>query len=375
MMSGLFFDGFNILLVSSMAAYLFVINQIVKAKFDTGSIHYFLGYFFLGVLGFSYTWYSSYFNISLNFIIPVAFFIISMGVLSLAIRCYLGSLEHSKFHFGLSIVFLPLPFIFSATSSLMLIEAAVTFVFIPPVAYLTVTTTLKQKNFGLSVLVVGLLLIILMASLQLVAVWYDSINLLVPYIYIGHASSFLFIGLGLLTSLLIKETQKFQQLALIDPLTRIYNRRGLGEVFSTLFEQKTNQQKVLLGIVMDIDHFKRVNDTYGHLCGDIVIEKLADILRSSTRKSDLCCRLGGEEFLLLVVVNNQEEGLTIAEKLRQNIESQTICCSEATMTFTASFGIAKWTDNDTLDELIKRADIALYQAKEAGRNKIVVYID
>lgn len=257
----------------------------------------------------------------------------------------------------------------------MIIEAAVTFVLIPPVAYLAVAKMIKEKDFGLSILAFALVLIILMASLQFTAIWYDSINLLVPYIYIGHASSFLFIGLGLLTSLLIKETKKFQQLALIDPLTRIYNRRGLGEVFSTLYEQKIHQQKVLLGIVMDIDHFKRVNDTYGHLCGDIVIEKLAEMLRNGTRESDLCCRLGGEEFLLLVVVNNQDEGLAIAEKLRQNIEKQTICCSDATMTFTASFGIAKWTDNDTLDDLIKRADIALYQAKEAGRNKIVLNTD
>lgn len=168
-----------------------------------------------------------------------------------------------------------------------------------------------------------------------------------------------------------------------DELTQILNRRGLLTALRPIFdeisfeqsnpEKRKNVRLSTLSVVFaDIDHFKKINDTFGHAAGDEALKKVAEILREGTRGIDAVGRWGGEEMILGLLGADKNDAAKIAENLRAKIENTPIVLDFATMTLTASFGVAELNKEKTLDELIDKADKALYQAKEGGRNKVVV---
>lgn len=173
------------------------------------------------------------------------------------------------------------------------------------------------------------------------------------------------------------EVQKLQEQlreqALHDPLTGLYNRRYLDEAMGReLIRSARNKQPI--GIVMcDLDHFKAVNDTYGHLAGDEVLRVFAGLLRKNSRGSDIVCRFGGEEFLLFLPDMPPDVAYQRAEQLRTSLAAQRITSGANVIRVTASFGVANFPGNGkTQDALIRAVDAAMYQAKEAGRDRVVV---
>lgn len=177
-------------------------------------------------------------------------------------------------------------------------------------------------------------------------------------------------GIRLICSLrrernLRQEATRFQELAGRDPLTGALNRRGFEGAFGSLLACRGPDAP--LGVLMlDLDFFKRINDSMGHHAGDEVLRQLARILRSHMRDGDLCCRYGGEEFMLVVPGIASARLRLLAEKLREAIE-QGIACNDKPVT--ASLGIASGTMEE-LTVLVRRADDALYKAKSAGRNRV-----
>ncbi|STX41805.1 sensor histidine kinase [Legionella donaldsonii] len=161
-----------------------------------------------------------------------------------------------------------------------------------------------------------------------------------------------------------------------DPLTNLYNRSYLEEFFSRELQRAKRQNNNLAIVMMDLDHFKKVNDTYGHEAGDIVLIEVANLLARNIRETDIVCRYGGEEILLLLVeVNSAEEVYERIDQLRQEIGKLEISFQGKLLErITASFGIAMMPEHaDTQSALIEIADRALYQAKKQGRNKVVYY--
>ena len=126
--------------------------------------------------------------------------------------------------------------------------------------------------------------------------------------------------------------------------------------------------------LLDIDHFKKINDKHGHLIGDHVLREIAAIAKRSLRESDVICRWGGEEFLLLLKNCSLEKATSIAENLRSTIAandfSRTTDLAKGRLSLTVSMGVAEYKSNESEDSMFERADIALYQAKEAGRNSV-----
>jgi diguanylate cyclase (GGDEF)-like protein len=122
----------------------------------------------------------------------------------------------------------------------------------------------------------------------------------------------------------------------------------------------------------DLDLFKKVNDTYGHDAGDTVLKGFSEILKANTRQSDMCARLGGEEFLVVITHSDKEGVKTVVERIRQQFENNKVIVGTATIAATASFGIAGFsgTKPPDLDALVARADTAMYAAKQKGRNRI-----
>ena len=159
-----------------------------------------------------------------------------------------------------------------------------------------------------------------------------------------------------------------------DFLTNLYNRRYFSEVSKNIINVSRREEKSSSIISIDIDYFKKINDTYGHSIGDEVLKELAKILQNSTRKSDIVARFGGEEFIILLPFTSIQGAKKIAEKLRRTVEKTPVQIDNIiTVPFTISIGIAAIEENDTMiEEVLNRADRALYQAKKNGRNQIVI---
>jgi len=123
-------------------------------------------------------------------------------------------------------------------------------------------------------------------------------------------------------------------------------------------------------MMLDIDHFKKINDTYGHLAGDFVLKEIAKIVKNLIRKSDICGRFGGEEFVILLPNTKLSGAMKLAERIRETIQNHTFDFNGKKINVTVSIGITSVGVNDSYESLISRADEALYEAKEKGRNRI-----
>jgi len=167
---------------------------------------------------------------------------------------------------------------------------------------------------------------------------------------------------------LIEKSTILEKNAATDFLTQLHNRRKFDTLILYEIEQIKRYKHADLSIILlDIDNFKTVNDTYGHDMGDSVLRDLAKILKTSSRESDICSRWGGEEFALSLSHTNIEEALLVAQKIRILIENYNF---EKNLKITCSFGVAQYKITDTYESLFKRVDKALYEAKNTGKNKV-----
>jgi diguanylate cyclase (GGDEF)-like protein len=165
--------------------------------------------------------------------------------------------------------------------------------------------------------------------------------------------------------------ERAETLARIDELTGLKNRRAFMEEGNRLFNQAKRFHHPFSLVMLDVDYFKQVNDTYGHIIGDSVLESLAEILRAVVREIDIVGRLGGEEFALILPETSLTDATVLAERLRMQIANHTVTSAKGEISFTSSFGIATCALNDTsLDQVISKADEALYRAKNSGRNRV-----
>ena len=173
-----------------------------------------------------------------------------------------------------------------------------------------------------------------------------------------------------ITDLRTAET-KLVEMATQDFLTGLLNRR---ETFRRLDEELQRSRRLATPfsvLLLDLDHFKQVNDVHGHSAGDLVLQAVAAALRQGVRPYDLCCRYGGEEFLVILPETALEDAAGIAERLRRDIENLKITAAKETaLQITASIGAAALLGHETIDQLIARADEAMYNAKSTGRNRV-----
>jgi len=168
-----------------------------------------------------------------------------------------------------------------------------------------------------------------------------------------------------LHQLIEERTRELEDLSVTDQLTRLYNRRKIDEILATEIEQARRYNHSFSLILIDIDYFKKINDNYGHLVGDRVLQALSKLFSSNIRKTDMVGRWGGEEFLILSLEKDPQKVLIFVEKLRALVDNHRF---ETVKNLTCSFGVAHFTRGDTVDSLLRRTDAALYEAKSAGRN-------
>lgn len=168
--------------------------------------------------------------------------------------------------------------------------------------------------------------------------------------------------------------QRLARLSREDGLTGLYNRQAFNEFLLQAWHQAERYKNPLAVLIMDMDHFKQINDQHGHLAGDTCLRQVAELIKNSLRQSDICARYGGEEFIALLPNTDVTAAELLAERIRLNVQSHPGAWDGQTIALSLSLGVSAITPHShsmTATELIDRADRALYQAKAAGRNRVV----
>jgi diguanylate cyclase (GGDEF)-like protein len=176
-------------------------------------------------------------------------------------------------------------------------------------------------------------------------------------------------GIGALSLTInqIRTSNRHKSDAMTDPLTGLLNRRAL---FGEKVTETASNTAIL---VMDLDHFKTINDQFGHAAGDRVLRAFAEVIFSNIRAEDVAARLGGEEFCIVLSASSPKAAAAVAERIRSTLETKTFPTSAGVIHATVSVGIAiRSSEPETLQALLSRADAALYQAKAAGRNRVQI---
>ncbi len=160
------------------------------------------------------------------------------------------------------------------------------------------------------------------------------------------------------------------QMVYTDPLTKAKNRAAFNDMIEREYKLANRNSKHLSLIFVDLDHFKSINDDFGHECGDIALASVAGVIKDTVRSSDIIFRYGGEEFVILLSETGFDKAGEIAERIRAAIENHTLAYGMQTLNMTASLGVSTLLGNDNIQSFINRADGAMYKAKKAGRNQV-----
>ncbi|MEX2664879.1 sensor domain-containing diguanylate cyclase [Candidatus Uabimicrobium amorphum] len=169
-----------------------------------------------------------------------------------------------------------------------------------------------------------------------------------------------------------KMAKKMEELARTDPLTKLFNRRYFLEKLEEEKNRSGRSSKPFSIVLIDVDHFKSFNDSYGHSCGDFVLQSIANIMKETIRKQDIVARWGGEEFIIMLPETSITGCKTVAEKIKNKVASQVYTYQNKEMSVTITAGVAMHNSDSDIDECIKKADDALYKGKKHGRNEVVI---
>ena len=179
--------------------------------------------------------------------------------------------------------------------------------------------------------------------------------------------------LAVINETLRKKNKELHELSITDSLTGLYNRKHLMETLENEVARSKRHKHDFSVLVIDIDHFKEYNDTYGHLAGDEVLSRLATVFKESVRSCDYVARYGGEEFILVLPEIGPEDGVKAAERIRKKVAKENFAGDGETIQVTVSVGVASYPkDGDDSQSIIRHADTALYKSKESGRNRVVL---
>lgn len=277
------------------------------------------------------------------------------GRLILGIICLLSSL---------SVFFLPAREMFA-------MQATVAALFFTATGILCARRALSERNVGDAIIGYAGLLMLCGVPIALYQQFVSNNYSLAQTINFGvHSWAYALVVVGFLASVLIEYQQHLSHLATEDPLTRLLNRRGLEDVLNISFAQAARQGLETSAIMVDIDHFKKVNDNFGHETGDQVIRAVARTLTRMSRASDVVARTGGEEFLLILPETSLGAARVLAERIRGAISDHPQVVEQQRIAITVSLGVACAHGEVDLDGLSREADRAMYIAKRGGRNRV-----
>lgn len=200
--------------------------------------------------------------------------------------------------------------------------------------------------------------------------FFTYFNTVISFISIIGFNMFTGVEFSYVRGGLITENSMLDTYATYDPLTGLLNRRSTDKQLKLLYDANYHKEDAFSVIMCDVDHFKLVNDTYGHDVGDVVLKEVAKIIKDQVRDHDIVGRWGGEEFMI-VVHDRKVNALILAERIRENVEAHTYKAGNVELNVTITLGVSSYHARSDLKGLIKSADLKLYRGKENGRNQVV----
>jgi len=324
--------------VTALTALLYIIYSQINQNFEPSSIQVLMNLLQLYILPFS-----------LLFISTLTFW--------------------DRFHRLTNLLLAIAPVVAAAGSLFIIINIKEFYIYLPEI-YLIVIWTFSISGLRLVHATISASIIFLIASFVGYYFLFDSAFFLIHLLWLFSAFSF-----GLLNAFLIEKSniqtflkeQKLEYIATTDRLTGLNNRSKIETVIIDEIERAERYKRSVSVVLVDIDHFKSVNDSYGHHVGDIILKEFALVLKNGVRKVDMVGRWGGEEFIIILPETNIKVAEKAAEHIRINVETFSFSVIKQK---TASFGVSEYIHGDSPQSLINRADKALYKAKENGRNQI-----
>ncbi len=254
---------------------------------------------------------------------------------------------------------------------MFLVQGSVVTVFFAATGLICSWRSVRQRNAGDAIIACSAL----MMTLGMPVAMYYSAAAGAPArgeaIALGvYSVAYALVAIGFLASVLIEYQQHLSSLATLDPLTRLLNRRGLEEALLVSMAQAARRGSPTSAIMVDIDHFKQVNDSFGQETGDQLLRQVAEILTRLSRSSDVVARTGGEEFLLVLPETELDAARLLAERIRTAIGERPLVIDSQRIGVTASLGVACIVGQLNLDDLSLEANRAMYLAKRGGRNRV-----
>lgn len=337
--------------------------------------------------------------------ISFALFLLALSILPISLgytqtSCAVVFVSNSLYAIAVSLLFIGIAYIRAPKKNIILICSIISIITILTFAYFTLVTPsvsarIKIRSFFIIIMsIIGIyinragqvqdnkapllllnaILMINAIAMSLRLIWAYTEIPVIHYLSISEVHKMAYI-LMIVTSITISFTvfwilterliSKIHSASVTDELTKLYNRKGLEEFLATRLPIKRDSCVSI--ILADIDKFKRINDTYGHHYGDLVIKNFSTILREQCRSDEVCVRYGGDEFLIILLNSPKDTSMKIAHRIQKVVAAQSI----DSITYSVSFGLTEMTANDNWDRLIRRVDSALYTAKANGRDCLV----
>ena len=261
------------------------------------------------------------------------------------------------------------------------------FLLVPASFYVTYTAKKYKHPFAVSVLISAITMAVYIFSIVFPNDNYETLyeyspalttitvvsNIVITFILLGIFSFMYTLEMRNSSATLENRTRQLKQLSSVDPLTKLANRRSMTEKLNISMHLLKKDKKTFSVIMGDIDDFKKVNDTYGHDCGDKVLVMVADTISSQMRDGDFVCRWGGEEILILVN-GNIEAAKSLAERILNKICSNVVTHENKTIKVTMTFGVAQANESFRIEDFIQQADNRLYYGKTHGKCQVVAEI-
>lgn len=358
-------------LIFSTASIVFVIFSLQSRDLPAASIRLFKIFFVFSVIGWILLAARDLYGPTHHLIPPGTMFIVSSFLLMIAVTQPTENLKKILAIGLLHIIPLYANFQAQGAAQHMMIVSVYSIIAYGILFYVALQQARRLKNTGNGIIAFSALMIFVAAFFEGYFSYVENdISAAYAFAFVSATLGFVLIGIGFLTSILIHDQKQLRALALNDPLTGVKNRRGLAAAMSQVLSKLEGTQAGLSVISIDIDLFKRINDTYGHKAGDSVLVKVSQLLQQNVRHSDLVARIGGEEFVIVLPEMALTDAQQLAEALRQKIEVSPFMLPDENVSVTASFGVASTSTHINFESLLKEADQRLYQAKHQGRNQV-----
>ncbi|MEM1113146.1 MAG: GGDEF domain-containing protein [Pseudomonadota bacterium] len=327
-------------------------------------------YFMAALLGWlAYTLQQGY-SLELGVDVPMAASIINSYILFLAMSQRSG-IAIGRVVLGLVCFGATLAVFFAEPAELFTIHCGAVALFSLATAILALRRSWRERNIGDAILAIATgILVVALPSAAVQAAQPDGLAMGQALLFGFYSLSYTLLVVGFLGSVAIEYQQGLSTMSTEDALTGLLNQRGMEDALQVSLASAGREGLATAAIMVDIDHFKRVNESFGHDTGDQVLCEIASLLASMCRSSDVVARVGGEEFLLVLPNTNMGAARILAERIRQAIADEPMIVDGQAIPITISLGVAGSNGHANLDVLSSEADQAMYIAKRGGRNRV-----